>query len=308
MRRIAEFRILLYGVVGLLMVFGGNAVWAQEPSGVTISVSQQNLAGGQVAYHYKVINGSDQRIVDVMIGRDYYHGISELSVPPLGWSFDTGAPAGSFGSPVGWTPLVITTEESNLVEVEWGSVDTDDIPPGKTVDDGTADIMPGQTVSGFSVIVAAPAAEYMNSHWTVFFGDSSAASEMLLAEGTPRIIAALVSANSPQQNQYSVDLQVTNSGMGSSRNLTISKLLLKTLAGSGTATLASPVLPIAVGDLAAGASTMVTLLLNIPASVDKLSLTEQGSIVGPTGTKLGFSSAQVFYPKKSVPYQGCVFE
>jgi hypothetical protein len=50
----------------------------------------------------------------------------------------------------------------------------------------------------------------------------------------------------------------------------------------------------------------VTLVLNIPASVGKLSLTEQGSTLGQSGTKLGFSSAQVFYPKKGVPNQGGV--
>jgi hypothetical protein len=293
MKRIAEFRILLYGVVVLLMFLAGDATRAQQPSGVTVSVSQQNLAGGQVAYHYSVVNGSSQRIVALEIGSDYYHGVSELNVYPLGWSVDTGVSAGSLGSPTGWSPQVVTTEESAFVDVEWRN-------------DGTADIMPGKTVSDFSITVAASATVYMGCHWTVIFGDSSAASELLVAEGNPRITAALVSAYSPQQDQYSVNLQVTNSGVGSSSNLVISKLLLRTLSGSGTATLASPTLPVTVGDLAAGASTTVTLVLNIPASVGKLSLTEQGSTLGQSGTKLGFSSAQVFYPKKGVPNQGGV--
>lgn len=46
--------------------------------------SQQTFADGKVNYHYKVINNSNKKIVGVAVGYDYYLGIAELKVFPVG--------------------------------------------------------------------------------------------------------------------------------------------------------------------------------------------------------------------------------
>ncbi len=59
-----------------------------------------------------------------------------------------------------------------MVELEWRN-------------DGTADILAGQTASGFSVITPQPDNAYLNGHWTVFFSDSTIASALLVLDDNP---------------------------------------------------------------------------------------------------------------------------
>jgi hypothetical protein len=57
--------------------------------------------------------------VAVIVGRDYYHGTSDLVTPATGWTFESGLPTSSVVSPAGWHAAVITTEESRNTEIEW---------------------------------------------------------------------------------------------------------------------------------------------------------------------------------------------
>jgi hypothetical protein len=148
------------------------AALAQQPPTVTIKAYQRNQPDGSARYEYRVINRGTKRIVGFAIGSDYYHSASELTVPPTGWTFDTGLADGSTTSPHSWHATLITTEESQYVELEWRN-------------NGAADIMPGQTATGFSVVTVVPNQHYLSGNWTAFFSDSTIESARLLRDDNP---------------------------------------------------------------------------------------------------------------------------
>jgi hypothetical protein len=257
---------------------------AQVSPTVLVTVAQGAAPNGGPLYRYRIRNGTQRPIVAFMVGSDYFHGTSELNVYPLGWSLENGLPVASVTSPTGWTAGVIATEESPYVEVEWRNA-------------GSADIAPDSELGGFGVLATATSPVHLTGHWTVVFDDGTAQSGALVSEGKPRIVLTLVRAVAAGTNRWTLTLKVQNSGAGGAHDLNIGQLLLRTLAGSGGATLVSPALPVAVGDLAAGASVEIPLVIDVPASVKKLSLTETGKLSTSGAPAASFSSAQVFYPK-----------
>jgi hypothetical protein len=78
--------------------------------------------------------------------------------------------------------------------------------------------------------------------------------------------------------------------------LNINQITLRTLSGSGTVTLTSPTVPVAVGSLAIGATTMVPLTFNVPSTVTRFSVTEGGTISDPSGNGYSYSIAQTVIP------------
>lgn len=107
---------------------------------------------------------------------------------------------------------------------------------------------------------------------------------------TPRL-NAVVAAKGVLGPQYYVDLSFTNSGPGAALSTAINAITLRTLAGTGVITFAGSY-PIAVGSLAAGSSTTVRVLLNVPASVTRFSITESGNLTTGIGGNLTFSLSQ----------------
>jgi hypothetical protein len=92
------------------------------------------------------------------------------------------------------------------------------------------------------------------------------------------------------------NLQLTNSGFTAAQAVNVNQITLRTLGGSGTVTLASPTLPLAVGTLAVGAATTVPLAFNVPSTVTRFSVTEGGTISDPSGNGYSFSMAQTIIP------------
>jgi len=90
-------------------------------------------------------------------------------------------------------------------------------------------------------------------------------------------------------------LQLTDTG-SAAQNITITQLGLRTLGGTGTVTLTSPGLPASVGSLGVGASTTLTVKVNVPSTVTKFSITENGKLQDASGTSYSFSIGQVVYP------------
>lgn len=281
MKKIARSALLLFAV---LFNFWGIA-WSQVTPNVQVLVAQKTLQDGTYLYQYRVTNRSNLSIVGFSIGSDYYHGISELNAPPLNWSFDDTTPPVSISSPNAWNASVVTTEESPFFEIEWRN-------------DGTADIAPGQSAVGFSVILPAANNSYLNSHWTVLYADSTIASSSLIVDGSPRITAKVASAEKQSNGQWKVSVEVSNSGTISAPQVTITQINFRALAGSGQISIASPSLPVGLGELAAGAKKNIDLILSIPNTVKKLSITENGSLT-ISNVKYTFSSAQVVYPKNN---------
>jgi hypothetical protein len=100
-------------------------------------------------------------------------------------------------------------------------------------------------------------------------------------------------------NGTEVDVRLTlfNSGTEALKSLDLTSVSLRTLGGSGQASVLSGA-PLLIGDLAAGDTAAVTLKLQIPASVTKLSLTEQVSFDSGKPELTQASGGQVLYPKR----------
>jgi hypothetical protein len=95
-----------------------------------------------------------------------------------------------------------------------------------------------------------------------------------------------------------VQLAVHNSGTQDITSIEISAIKLRTLAGAHEARLVEPALPIHIGKLTPGTSTAFILTLDVPQSVNKLELTESGTVDSGDSSPNKFSLGQVIFPKK----------
>lgn len=150
--------------------------------------------------------------------------------------------------------------------------------------------------SGFIHLIARvyDAAGQVTARDAKFFVDSACA-----AAGPPRIDAALAGKGVVAPGVLYVDVTLGNGGQGVARQVRVDSLALRTLAGSGVPTIdtsRSPALPLVFPDLAPGASSTVRLYLNVPATVRRFSLGEQGSLQDSFGRALKFSTIQQVLP------------
>ena len=96
-----------------------------------------------------------------------------------------------------------------------------------------------------------------------------------------------------------IDLKLTNTGTGHARNLLVNQISLRTLLGSGLVThnaTLSPAFPNALGNLNVGASTTMRLYLDVPSTVKRFSLTENGTAQNVAGTGFTYSVGQAVIP------------
>jgi hypothetical protein len=113
--------------------------------------------------------------------------------------------------------------------------------------------------------------------------------------GSPRIAGTSIGKGRDGDGNYFVDVRLTNTGTGHARNLSVTQLPLRTIAGSGAVSYdaaRSPALPIALGSLDAGAATTIRLYLNVASTVSRFSITEAGSLQNVVGVSAAFSTAQ----------------
>jgi len=122
---------------------------------ISVGVSQISNSGN-TRYLYQVTNKSNAPVTSIIIGYNYYSARPQLKTPPLGWSLKSGIPQSSVTSPNGWTATVVTTEESNLLQIEW------------SVSDPSSALAPGQTLQGFSVTLPKADDSYKSSRWTAY--------------------------------------------------------------------------------------------------------------------------------------------
>jgi hypothetical protein len=113
--------------------------------------------------------------------------------------------------------------------------------------------------------------------------------------GSPSLSGQVLSS-SRSGITVTVNLQLTNTGFTAAQAINISQITARTLSGSGTVTLSGPALPAAEGPLGIGASTTVTLTLNVPATVTRFSLTEGGNLQDNAGHAYSYSLAQTVIP------------
>jgi hypothetical protein len=132
-------------------------------SPITVSVNAKTVKGG-VRYDYQIINRSTAPLASLIIGFGDSNGESELKTPPKGWTISTGIPATSVSSPAGWTAEIISTEESDLLQLQW------------EISNSSNSLRPGKSLQGFSVMVPKNDLTYQTSHWTVYASSGPKAS------------------------------------------------------------------------------------------------------------------------------------
>jgi hypothetical protein len=126
-----------------------------------------------------------------------------------------------------------------------------------------------------------------------------AASSVTVQLGTPRISGAIVGKGRTPDGLYYMDVRFTNTGTGNARNVQINTLAFRTLSGAGSVTCATDIcggLPLAIGNLNAGGSTIVKFYLRVPETVTRFSITETGSLQNVAGAASSFSMAQSVFP------------
>jgi probable HAF family extracellular repeat protein len=127
----------------------------------------------------------------------------------------------------------------------------------------------------------------------------SATSTVTVALGVPRVTGSSAGVGRDPSGAIYVKVVLTNTGTGNARNLKINTLVFRTLSGTGTATYntaLSPPLPLTIGNLDAGASITTTIFLNVPSTVTRMSITENGPVQDVVGTNFNYSTAEAVIP------------
>jgi Bacterial Ig-like domain (group 2) len=113
----------------------------------------------------------------------------------------------------------------------------------------------------------------------------------------PGIFGSILDKNNSNGSYY-VDLQLKNTGAGVASNLQLTRLTFRTLAGTGTVTYdttQSSQLPIQVPTIPAGSSATIRLFLNVPSTVSRFSINENGTVQNVAGNSFNWSSGQALF-------------
>ena len=116
--------------------------------------------------------------------------------------------------------------------------------------------------------------------------------------GVPQISAAVADKGTQSPGVMYLDITLTDTGNGRAQPVTLTNIVLRTLGGTGTVTVAaaSPAMPLNAGNLAVGGQTTVRLYLNVPSTVTRFSIAESGTVKSLSGTTYNFSNAQSVFP------------
>ncbi|MGI8671858.1 MAG: endonuclease/exonuclease/phosphatase family protein, partial [Luteitalea sp.] len=109
------------------------------------------------------------------------------------------------------------------------------------------------------------------------------------ATGAPRVVAQVAGRSA---GAATVDVRFINAGAGNAFDVVVDSVAFRTLAGTGTVTLAGPALPLSLGVLAPGSGVTRTLQLNVPATVTRFAIAEGGAYQTAAGAAQRFSSTQ----------------
>ncbi len=123
----------------------------------------------------------------------------------------------------------------------------------------------------------------------------SAPASVTVILGRPAISGTVIAKGPYAPGVLWLDLRLTNTGSGHGRNLSIDRIVPRTISGTGQVTLAAPP-PWPIETLDIGASTVVRLYLEVPPTVTRFSLTETGAIQNLAATSYSFSLAQAVIP------------
>jgi len=117
--------------------------------------------------------------------------------------------------------------------------------------------------------------------------------------GGEPLIAGSIAGHGSSGGAFYVDLVLKNTGTGVADNVMLSKFTFRTLTGSGSVTynsVQSSQVPVSYGTLNVGASTTVRIYLNVPSTVLRFSMAENGSLQDASGSSFTFASSQLVVP------------
>ena len=114
--------------------------------------------------------------------------------------------------------------------------------------------------------------------------------------GTPKISIRIAAHGVVSGNRKYVDLDLSNTGTGAAREITLRLLLLIPTKGIGLPKLVSPTLPLNLGALDAGSKTTFRVVFDAPRSVQEISIVEVGTFRNSRGTLAAFLEVQAFAP------------
>jgi hypothetical protein len=135
----------------------------------------------------------------------------------------------------------------------------------------------------------------VNFRFKDFSGNiGSTTSKASVVLGVPKL-SGMVVAQGTDSTGYFVDVQITNTGTGNGRELTISQISARPLSGTGAINNVSK-LPISIGNLDVGITVKTRMYIQIPSTVTRVGLTEGGTIKDVAGTQYSFSMSQSFVP------------
>jgi len=110
------------------------------------------------------------------------------------------------------------------------------------------------------------------------------------------ILTAAVTGQTRSGSNLTVQVSMRNAGSEPVRQLLVSGISARVLAGSGTVIVSSPAVPVTVGNLAPGQAMTLPITLSVPSSVTRFTLTQSGSVQDAQGSSFSFSLAQAVTP------------
>jgi VCBS repeat-containing protein len=143
----------------------------------------------------------------------------------------------------------------------------------------------------FALGTTAVTFRYMNSAGQI----GTATSYVNVIVGTVSIANSIAGKGVDASGNYYVDLKLTNTGTGNAMNLAITESAFRTLTGTGSVSLLNPGTT-TVGNLAAGESTTIRILLLRPVTVKRFSFTQTMTFDNVTGVNFSASASQTVIP------------
>jgi hypothetical protein len=129
----------------------------------------------------------------------------------------------------------------------------------------------------------------------VVFAGMAIASMLAIGQVQAQVpsLTAKLASQSLGLNSANESVQFTNSSTVSATNVRITSITARVLGGTGSVTLKSPSLPYAIGTIAANSSVQALFTMNVPTTVSRFSLVENGTLQDNSGHTYNFSLSQL---------------
>jgi hypothetical protein len=123
-----------------------------------------------------------------------------------------------------------------------------------------------------------------------------ATSTVTVILGTPAISIRIAASGTVAGSRKFVDLELSNTGTGNARQLSVDVILPVVTKGGGIPKLVSPSVPLSLGALDVGGKVTVRVVIDVPNGAKELLITEGGRFANVLGGPGGYLEAQKFVP------------